>query len=76
MPESPEQIPDSYAVLPDLKHDLGNAAQITGYVLDLKSSADRLLPLIAMSLRLLSATIERVLPILPCDSAEEGRGDA
>jgi hypothetical protein len=72
MPDSPEQIPDVYHVLTDLRNALGNASQITGYCLDLKTSSDRMLPLVTQALRQLQEAIAQALPSLP---AEEGERD-
>ena len=66
MPEQPqEHTPDLYAVLVDVRHALANATQLAGYALDLKASADRLLPLVGDELRKARRAIDQALTILP-----------
>lgn len=74
MPDSPEHTQDIYTVLANLRDALANTTQVTTYCLDLKASSDRFLPLIAMSLRLLNASIEQALPLLL--TAEDGQRNA
>jgi hypothetical protein len=65
MSTTPEHPQDIYDVLANLRHALGNASQITGHCLDLKASADRLLPLVTGALRRVQEAIEAALPSLP-----------
>jgi hypothetical protein len=66
MPDTPQlDTPDLFAILADVRHILSNSVQLTGYALDLKASADRLLPLVGEELRRARRVIDQVLPLLP-----------
>jgi hypothetical protein len=55
---------DVYVVLAELRESLATSALLTGYALDLKASADRLLPLVRDELRKLRRSIDQVLLVL------------